>query len=426
MNFQDNEKGVSEVIGALLIFLILVFVLGSIQVYEVPKWNKELEIQQFDKIHNDFLNLRSDIEEVFTTNIPKTSSLSLGVRYPERFLLYNPGIGADGTLTFEPVNVTLIIGSNSSIKYTSTRIRYSMNGISNQPKLVYEHGLVINDFGNVQLNEGDQGLISGNDIFVPILFSQEQSVAGIIPQSFDIMPLSSNYYGNFYNNYSTGNTTIVNITLETQYPDLWRNLANNIPGVNVTGTGSAGKINIIKNVTALMYPTITSGGIYSGMITTEFPAGFSSIQNSINSSQGPPGPTGPSGPMGPPGPINMPPFTNINISQPYYPYIQGISITSNGSNYDINANVYNASSTSQIHADLTDITTNYTMFDVNPNYYSSNIAKWYNISIPSPPIHDVIVGTFWVRNNSNSMQFYTQAVFYYPNNGCNNNKPCWI
>jgi hypothetical protein len=408
MNFLDNEKGVSEVVGAMMILLILVIYLGVLQAYEVPKWNKELEIQQFDKVHNDFLNLRSDIEDVYTSNIPKTSSLSLGVRYPERYLLHNPGPGASGTLSFEPVNVTLIIGS-ISFKYNSTRIRYSMDGISNQPELVYEHGLVINDFGNVQLNEGDQGLISGNDIFVPILFSQGQSVAGIIPESFDIMPLSP------YNNYSTGNTTLVNIMLETQYPDLWRYLTKNITWVNVTGNGSAGKINITKNVIALMYPyqPNTSGGIYSGMITTEFPTGFNSVQNSINT-----------------GPINMPPFTNININQPYYPHIQNISINSNGSNWDITANVYNVSSKFQIHADLTDITGNYSMFNVSPDYYDPNSyftcvknenalcnTKWPNLPIPNSPTHSVIVGTFWVRNDSNNMQFYTQQTFFSSNNG---------
>lgn len=75
MNFLNNDKGVSEVIGALLIFLILVVVLGSIQVYEVPKWNKELEMQNFDTVSADFIDMKSDLEDVSSQFVPDRKSV---------------------------------------------------------------------------------------------------------------------------------------------------------------------------------------------------------------------------------------------------------------------------------------------------------------------------------------------------------------
>jgi hypothetical protein len=273
MKMLRMEKGISEVVGAMLILLILVVILGILQAYEVPSWNKDIEMQQFDRIHYDFLDIGSDIQNVYLSNIPKTSILSMGVRYPERFLLQNPGPGASGTLTYEPVNVTLTINGISLPNYPSTRIRYSMNGISNQPALVYEYGHVIMDFGgNKSFNESAQSLISGNDINVPVLFAQgQQSVGSMLPESLTINALSTGNYTVIYNT-----LTVVNVTLPTRYPDLWRNLTKNFPGVvNVTGTGSAGNITINKTVTNLIYPAgIPYGGIYSGMISTQLPPSF--------------------------------------------------------------------------------------------------------------------------------------------------------
>ncbi|MCZ7362431.1 MAG: hypothetical protein O8C58_03710, partial [Candidatus Methanoperedens sp.] len=63
MKLFDNEKGVSEVVGAMLVLLIMVLFLGTMQAYEVPRWNKELEKQEFDLVYSDFLNFKSNLED---------------------------------------------------------------------------------------------------------------------------------------------------------------------------------------------------------------------------------------------------------------------------------------------------------------------------------------------------------------------------
>ncbi len=267
MRLIDNEDGVSELVGFMLILLIIMIFMSVLQVYQVPKWNKDLEIGLFDDVRNDFLEIRHDISTAAIENTPITSNLQMGVRYPEHFMLRNPGPGASGTLTFEPVNVNLTIGSSKQ-NYTSYRIKYKMNGISNQPELIYEHGLIISDFGSVQLNESSQSIVEGNRIFLPLIFSQFQSISGMTPESLNIMPVSIDNYN------VKSDPSSINILLETNYPDMWNNTIKNVPGVNLTNISGKWYINITKTVSTFMYPpdiSATYGGLYSGRITTELP-----------------------------------------------------------------------------------------------------------------------------------------------------------
>jgi len=305
MRLIDNEDGVSELVGFMLILLIIMMFMSMLQVYEVPKWNKDLEIGLFDNVRNDFFEIQHDISTAAIENAPITGNIHMGVRYPEYFMLRNPGPGASGTLTFEPVNVTLTIGSNKT-NYTSYRIKYKMNGISTQPELIYEHGLIISDYGSAQVNESSQSIIDGNRIFLPVIFSQPQSVSSMTSESMNIMPVSSNDYSNFTN------TSTINILLETNYHNLWNNTIGNVSGVNLTNDPISGKwyINISREVSTFMYPPVMSGNFYSGRITTELTGSGSSTTGPAGP-QGPPGANGtdgtdgsqgPAGPQGPPGP----------------------------------------------------------------------------------------------------------------------------
>ena len=64
MKFFKDEKAVSEVVGAMMILLILVLYLGIMQTRQVPEWNEELENQQFDTVYDDFVTMRSNLEDV--------------------------------------------------------------------------------------------------------------------------------------------------------------------------------------------------------------------------------------------------------------------------------------------------------------------------------------------------------------------------
>ncbi len=267
-----NEHGVSEVVGALLILLVLVFFLGNLQVYEVPKWNTELEMRFFDQISYDFSSLQSDIDLVAAKSMPIKSRLDLGVRYPEHYLLQNPGPGASGTLTFENVSIVLqILNSTTgsviiSIPLNSSRIRYKLNGITQQPELVYEHGLIIKDYGNIQTFEGGQSILSGNNLNVPIINFPRQSIGGMETETFTILPPPASQYNTTY----AFLPTRIRLKINTSYPQLWNGTMGTLPEVSVNSTTKI--ITIDKNVSGIIFPKApTDNYIYSGSVSTIVP-----------------------------------------------------------------------------------------------------------------------------------------------------------
>lgn len=212
-----NENGVSEVVGAMLILLILVVYLGIIQAYEVPRWNKELEKQEFDRVYSDFLDFRSNLEDVSMKSFPKTSSMHMGVRYPERFMLRNPGQGSYGIITTYPLNISI---SYSGIKknFTSMGIVYEMKGLSQFPKLVYENGIVIKDYGYWGFSDDENHIITNDSIFVPLLLGIEPA-SSIEMKTVNIFPIPQKYY-------SSSSFSSMDLTIETRYPEIWANMSN--------------------------------------------------------------------------------------------------------------------------------------------------------------------------------------------------------
>jgi len=456
MNFLNNDKGISEIIGALLVFLILVVVLGSIQVYEVPKWNKELERQNFDIVTAEFIEMKSDLEDVSSQFVPRTSALHMGVKYPERFMLRNPG-PAYGTLSTYPLNITVNItlsdysGGNityNETKYTSNGIEYKLNGLSNFPKLVYEHGLIITDFDRANLTDTTQSLLIGDEIFIPIVNGSSITLSSAQTESLNLKPLEMSVFNT--TNSTTGvefNITRINITMDTKYNKTWNETFND---TNVRVEGNKIKISIPGSISSsrkyFVYPTEVpyQDSMYFGMLK------FTSNPNALKGLKGEKGDTGTGSGTGTDGEDGancydsigdynndgtansqdcldfiqnsaiFPPFTNIDPSMSNYPNIRGISIiknttiSSSNPNWDITAMVYNVSK-SQIYADLTDVTENIWMFKVNPDSYNSNVAKWLNLSIPNSQNHETITAIFWARNGT--MQYFKQAVFYKKNNG---------
>ncbi len=318
-----NEEAVSEIVGALLILLILVVSLGMLQVYEVPRWNKELEMEHFDKVYDDFVVLKSNFEDVSAKNIPKTSSLHMGVRYPERFMLRNPGQGAYGTLTFYNLSINISYklskGGVNWTNYTSAGIEYQLNGMSEFPELIYEHGLIIKDFGgNKTSQEG-----KCNFTVIPVVSLTPSSISSMEIESLDIEPYSTS---------TRKKIQYVNVTMETNHPGAWEELCKNNPSINFSGN------KIIINSYPAQYLTLppenaTAGAIYAGMIDT-------SVQK-----------------------LTVPPFTNIDTTKANWPVIENIDISGTATHSSITARVRNVTSFYDIHADLTDITRDYKKYD---------------------------------------------------------------
>ena len=102
VSLLKNDEAVSELIGAILLVGIAVIFLGTIQVYQVPEWNEVIEHQHMDIVYDDFLKLKTNIEDSAIHGFPKTSIIHMGASYPNRVVLRNPGWGTAGMLLIEP------------------------------------------------------------------------------------------------------------------------------------------------------------------------------------------------------------------------------------------------------------------------------------------------------------------------------------
>lgn len=424
---REDERGVTVIIGVVLIFMILAMLYTTIQVYQVPLWNKGVEYEHMNVVYDDMMSLKADIENVAMLEMPKSSNIHMGVRYPDRVIFTNPGIGVAGMLTIDN-NVTIrcdytlnVSGTPTHSKtYNSSRIIYEEHGTINSPKLVYEHGIIIRDWGTTNITTDKQSLIVNDEIYIPVVNGSSSSISSMETESLEIKPYTQTSI--------RPKIKYVNITMDTKYPEVWQKLLADVNTSYTTAYVSANKIIINSSATrhiVFLSGQQTSEALYAGKITF----GTAII------------------PVLPPG------YTNIDSTKPNWPCILDISIKAaeeaeeeaeEGSPKKppkkkhkkkhkkkpkkthslINATVKNVTAPYDIHADLSDITKDSLNFDVQPDYSdpddidadswnlpNENEVGW-SVEHPEYGKGDVVTVTFWVVNTENNMQFYTTRAFY--------------
>jgi len=231
----QEERGVSVVIGAMLMLLIVAALFGTIQAYHVPNWNKDVEYEHLNMVHDDMISFKSDVEDVALTGAPKSSDFRMGVHYPRRMFLANPGTGVAGSLTSDNVSVSIVYtidgpGSPTITQvYNSNRVIYEVQGTVDSPRLVYEHGLIIREYGDESATTDEQPLIVGDEIYVPVLLGSLTSLSSMETESIEIKPLSTSF--------NRTNIKSVEITIDTDYPGVWEQLLAGI-GTSYTTVAS--------------------------------------------------------------------------------------------------------------------------------------------------------------------------------------------
>jgi FlaG/FlaF family flagellin (archaellin) len=230
----QEEKGVSVVIGAMLMLLVVAAMWGTIQAFLVPDWNKDVEYEHLNIVHDDMITFKSDVEDVALSGAPKSSDFQMGVRYPNRMFLANPGTGVAGSLTSDNVAVSIEYTIDApgdpviTQTYNSNRVTYEVQGTIDRPRLVYEHGVIIRDYGGESATTDEQALVVGNEIYIPVLLGSLTSLSSMETQSIEISPLSQSY--------SRTSIKSVTITLDTDYPEVWEQL---LAGTGTQGTATA-------------------------------------------------------------------------------------------------------------------------------------------------------------------------------------------
>lgn len=88
---KRDERGVSETLGVILMFGLLVAALTIVQVNAVPTQNAKVEYEHDQTARTDFQEVRTAIIETAGADEPRSASVDLGVTYPGRLLFLNPG-----------------------------------------------------------------------------------------------------------------------------------------------------------------------------------------------------------------------------------------------------------------------------------------------------------------------------------------------
>lgn len=265
----QDEIGVSVVIGAMLMLLVVAAMWGMTQAFLVPNWNKDAEYEHLNIVNDDMMTFKSDVEDVALSGEPKSGNIHMGVRYPNRMFLANPGPGVAGSLTSDNVSVSIVYTidapGNPTVNqtYNSNRISYEVQGTVDSPKLVYEHGVIIRDYGNASALTDEQSLIAGDNIYIPVLTGNLTASSTMETESIALKPLSQ----------SPGSSKIksVVITIDTLYPAVWAQLlaGKSTAATTVSVNQTQRKIIITSTATRQIYfpgGEVITDALYAGMI----------------------------------------------------------------------------------------------------------------------------------------------------------------
>ena len=219
--FLKSESAVSEVVGFILVFSIIMLAIGVIYAVGYPTIQSSKENTQFQNMEQSFMVLQSNINTVAFDHAPvKTLKTSLG--------------GGSLTVNSSKGHIT-VERQNAEIRYSGTlgAIEYEKNGRS----VAYEGGGVWEKYpagAAIKLSEPRifvQDVDGNRTVFVSIIniSSDLSSVGGdgtasvVVRSKPSTYPLNITY---FYDN--------VIITVKSDYADAWGRYFNGI--IDLTGT----------------------------------------------------------------------------------------------------------------------------------------------------------------------------------------------
>lgn len=172
----SDSRGVSALIGFMIMFALLIMLLGLLQAFAVPTWNAETEHDHSQRVQSDLLELQDGILSVAASGDDRSQTVQVGLRYPNRPFLLNPPPSTgtlrttdSDTVQFENVRANGETGDfwNGTGRTYETRAlvyRPAYNEYGNAPTTRLEHGLLVNRFESADRPLTDQRLVQGSSI----------------------------------------------------------------------------------------------------------------------------------------------------------------------------------------------------------------------------------------------------------------------
>jgi hypothetical protein len=264
MTFRGDERAVSTVVGAVLVFGILVLALGVYQAQIVPAENEAVEYRHSQTVQQDLQELRNSLVGAASTGASAPVTIELGTRYPLRTFAVNPP-PVYGTVESVPLSqaskVTLSnvrATDEEADDYLSGTLAFETKGLAyegsyNQyrsgPGAVrYEHGALYNDYAAGDINLTAGLVVDGADITVLTLNASDGfSESGIEPASVDPKALSAPYRATEVENSGGTLTLTLPTNASRQYWDETYEGRPNVADVSLAETPS-GNVTTIEFV----------------------------------------------------------------------------------------------------------------------------------------------------------------------------------
>ncbi|WP_178917430.1 invasin domain 3-containing protein [Natronomonas gomsonensis] len=203
MKFTTDNRGVSEVVGAILVFGLFVALLAVFQTTAIPAANEEVEYNHNQELQSDMIGLLEGASRTGAQGTSESVGVRTGTTYPSRLLFFNPRNPAGRISTVDKRNATVenitatdptvrkyINGSTANL--STKRIQYdpAYNQYNNAPTTHLEYGVLYNDFGDEQIIENRGSVVSGNSINL-MFFAGNLSRSSASSVSVDTRPTSA-------------------------------------------------------------------------------------------------------------------------------------------------------------------------------------------------------------------------------------------
>jgi hypothetical protein len=169
MPFRGDERGVSSVVGFVLVIGILVLLLAINQSQIVPSQNEGTEFQHSQTVQRDMIELRNAILDARTTGENGFAEVQLGTQYQTRIFAVNPPppSGSLRTADPEPIiiedstgdRITDVCPAGDPIETRTLRYTPDYAEYREAPTLVYENTVLYMQFENRTLTLTDQQLV---------------------------------------------------------------------------------------------------------------------------------------------------------------------------------------------------------------------------------------------------------------------------
>ena len=153
--FGDDERGVSLVVGFVLIFALIMIVFTIYQADVVPAQNEQVEFEHSQTVEGQMEQLSAAIVNTAgsgaNTSVSQRTSIQTGVQYPSRAFAINPGnpVGALEATDPQPVVISGVdTKSGGEVGLNTSFINYqpNYNRLSEETEISLEYSMVLKDY----------------------------------------------------------------------------------------------------------------------------------------------------------------------------------------------------------------------------------------------------------------------------------------